>query len=208
VARWWGYRAAVFLGFWSAALFLGARVAQTRGTAVTLDGSWLAGLLVAAIAVLVVAGVAVVPGLRAARASSSARRVGNAVLAGLVLLAGAGGILVGLLTGLGPAQLIGAPGAKAPPAWVLGLVLAPFAGIPLAALPAVARGSYESVMSKLWAGRAALAATAIAAVPLAAVSVEPLADAIGRGRWPTVTALLALAGAPLVAFVHLFVRRR
>ncbi len=210
VARWWGYRAAVLLGFWSAALFLGARVVQTQTSAMALplDGRWLASVLVAAIALLVVAGVVLVPGLRAARASAAPRRLAEGVLAVLLLLTGAGAILIGLLAGLSLTQAIAAPGAKAPPAWVLGLVLAPFAGIPLAAVPAVARGSYESVMSKAWAGKAALLATAIAAVPLAVASVGPLGDAIGQERWRSIVALLALAGAPLIAFVHLFAWRR
>jgi hypothetical protein len=208
VARSRGHRAAVLLGFWSAALFLGARVVQTKAVAPRLDTGWSASLLVAVLALLVVVGVALVPGLRAARASSPARRAGDGLRAALLLLAGAGGILVGLLTGLSPAQLIAAPGAKPPPAWVLGLVLAPFAGLPLAVVPAILRGPYDSLVRRAWAGRAAVLATAITAVPLGVASVGSLGHAVGQGGWRTVTALLALAAAPLVAFGHLFASRR
>jgi hypothetical protein len=156
----------------------------------------------------VVAGVALGPGRGAARGASAPRRLGEGALFVGLLLTGTGGILVGLLAGLTLAQVIAAPGAKAPPAWVLGLVLAPFAGIPLAAVPAIARGSYESLMGKAWAGKAALLAAAIAAVPLGVASAGPLGHAIGQASWQTATALLALAGAPLIAFVHLFAWRR
>jgi hypothetical protein len=193
----------------SSHLFLAARVVQTQNTAATLDGAWFLPAVVAVFATLFVVGVSAVPGFRGLRAGTSSRKLREFGWTAALLLAGAGGVILAVgFTGLSPAQLIAAPAAKAPPAWVLAAVVSLFLGVPLAAIPAAIRGPYDSLVTKSWGGRAALIPAAVAILPLAYYSVDPLADAVG-GAWPrTATALLGLGGAPVVAAVYLFLRRR
>ncbi len=200
-------RAAVALAFIASAWFLAGRTVTTNTTAVAdLAKLSIPELLATLVAVLVVIGTAAVPIYRLVHGKKSGRAI-QCVWA--VLLIGTGFLATILIAATGPlnvSQLIVQPGAKA----ISTLLLAPTAllvlGIVLVPLPLVGP-LLTNLAGRAWAGGTSWALALLAAGSIIGWSQAPLRHAISHGEdWQTATALVAVAGAPLVAVAFLLLR--
>jgi predicted acylesterase/phospholipase RssA len=200
-------RLAAAWGFWAAALFLTARVVSL-GPVNPLDVTTLFAELVALLALLVVLGTTLAPIIRARYASSASRRWKQAAVALAIALTG--GLGAAVLAWAGPlsfVDVIAAPRAEQPPAWVLDVVVAFFVGGPLVMIPAFVRGRVGALLAKPWAGLASLIAVSAVAALVFGYSVGDVASALDGDWWEAIGAILGLFAAPLVALGAVFGRR-
>lgn len=197
-------RLAFVVAFAAAALFLGARVASTEaGDAVDIEKLSVWGLLLALVALLVVAGTAVVPFVRArwGEKGGGHRATQWALCAALLATGGVAGALIAVLSGsLSVAHLVIAPGVD-PPWWVMLLPIALGTGAAVVG-PRPLTKVVGELTKPAWTPTVSLVLTVLAAVILTAWSVGPLADAASSGElWRQLTAALAIAALPLALVV-------
>jgi hypothetical protein len=193
------------------AVFLASRLLTTQKTSASVGFPIEAADGMTAIALLVILGILLVPGLRFARAHRWRVKLPEAAwfLAIASLSVGAGIALTHWVGGLTGTELVAGQGAHAPPDAVLAAAIGFVVGVPALAAPAFVRARVDALLRKPWGGRVALAPVLAIAGLLLAFSVDPVASALGGTEWwRTVTAGAALIGTPLFTGFHLVVWRR
>ncbi|MEX0973676.1 MAG: DUF3376 domain-containing protein [Solirubrobacterales bacterium] len=199
-------RATVAFAFWAAALYLTMRLATTEAVArPALSDVWSQPVLVSLVAALAVAGVVLVPGLRAWRGIDPGRNW--LWVAGL---AGSGSVGAALLLRYeGPGDVdftnvIFATGSLQLPEWLLTLVLAVAVGLAAVRLPLFG-GAATTWLASLrdgWLLCGPLLAISAAAAGTSAWRLWPL---LGQETWQTLAASLALFAVPVLIVFHLLV---
>lgn len=211
VARRALYRAAALAVYWALSLFLASRLLTIeKGGEPTIGLLRSTAEAMTLVAVVGIAGMTLVPALRAWRVSTWPRRLLEAAWA--VGLLGAGMVAAVLLARYGGKLswefLLTAPGASSPSATVLGICLALALGTPLAGIAAAARGAGDAVVRSRSGGIVAAVAVILVALALIAATCEPVVSAFGAHAWWQVTiAALSVIAAPLCAAGYLFRRR-
>ena len=206
VARSSLLRGVVVAAFTAAVLFLAARVRGTGDQTADLQLVWSWSAATAAIALLIIVGVVLVPVFRGWRAKRLKTKFG-AWAWGLGLLAFAlGPVLLGhWAKELSWAQLIAAPADNPPPDIVLMLVVAFVVGTPLVAIP-LFRDRVDRLLQAPWGGMAsALVALAVAAL-LAGFSAAHALDALDGAQWWDWGILVCPVAGGLTAALYLFWR--
>lgn len=195
------YRLTLALVFWAASLYLTMRFATADDRRPTpLSDVWSRPVLVSLVAALAVAGVALVPGLRAWRLVSPGRN-GLLTLA-FVAVAGAGaGLLAFFAGGLDATNVIFATESERLPEWLLTLTLLAAVGVSAVRLPVVGKPATAWLKTLRDGWQLCLPLLAIAAA-IAATSGWRLAGALGDSWWQTVSALAGLTG-PLIVAAYL-----
>jgi predicted acylesterase/phospholipase RssA len=210
VAQSRAYRAGVLIAFWSVALFLARRLLSTHEYPARVGLLISPAQLTTLIALLVVVGVAFVPGFRAALAEKWWRKLREALWALSILATGAiaAVLLAHFAGGRSWSQLLVAPGAHEPPEWLLWAAIGFVVGAPIGAIPALVRGFTAGLLSRPWGGITALVLAVLIAGLLGGFSIVAVASQANAAEWwRAVIALLALLGAPICAAGYLFVRR-
>ena len=208
VSRVPAYRFGVLAGFWAAATYLAVRLITTERVSAELGLLWSKPVLVAALALLAVLGVALVPLMRLLLGTRPARRIEEGVWALALLGTGGGvGVVFAVMEGdLGFAQVLVGPGAAAPPDWVLWWALVVIAGLSAVRIPLI-QDRLDPLLAKPWSGLTSLALVLSVAGLVGGWSVGEALAAVADGPgWARITALLALGPAPFVAFLYMFVR--
>lgn len=195
-------RLAVVAAFWASAMYLAARMADTE-SALPADLGTIAlpELLLAVIAWLVVAGTVAVPAVRAWLRDGLPRAW--AALAAVLLALSGGVAAVVLAAWPGPlswAQVIVAPGAEDPPAWVLvgPLVL----GLGVLAGPPLLVRRFAWLAQPAWRGWLSKLAALAAAGVVVAWSWSMVTGGDDRMWWQATAAWGALIAAPATALAY------
>jgi hypothetical protein len=133
------------------------------------------------------------------------RALAAAMALGLFVTGVAGAVATGYFGGdLSWAQMIAAADAEPLPGWLLAFVIALVVGLPLAIVPAIARGWADALVAKPWGGPVMLGVFALACVLVGYEMLGPLIDdGFEEGGWQLLAAAFALPGAPLAAFACL-----
>jgi hypothetical protein len=206
--RWWN-RLGAAVAFYAATLFLSARALTTPKTgSESLDTVTLAAVIVALFASMVVVGTAAVPGFRSWRARSRGRKLGQGVLAVLIVASGglAAALLVWVAGGVSLGRLITAADAQRPPDQVLYVVVAFVLGGPLLAAPALIRGRLNKLLSMSWGGVPSLILVGGISALLIGYSAGDLWHGMHGSWWEMTVASIALFAAPVIVLVGLVVR--
>ena len=215
VARSWLSRAALGLAFTAAAWLLAVRVLATTvpagedaTTTVTITGAWASYLVVAAIALLIVAGTVAVPAVRFWKGKHIPRRLIEAGRTVLLAATGIGAAVVAAVWkgGLTLPDLLAAPGAcpvadGCPlPTWVANVAIGVAVGLPIAIVPALLTGWVDKLTAKPYGGLAMLAAFVLVSALVILTTVGDLWEQArdADATWEQVTAWIALA-APVIS---------
>ena len=205
VSRDVGNRFGVAAAFGAAALYLGARLANTNpSNTIELDNLSTPGLALAFVALLVVIGAAGLPIARAVGGRGLTHRVTQGTIGFMLIVSGAaGGIVLASLGGhLTLAHLVIAPGVV-PPWYVTVPPLMLGAGAVWSA-PKRLRPILQRFSRPAWRGTSSLVMTFVAALIIAVWAQDPLRDALASDadwqRWTAILALVAVALALLVVF--------
>jgi hypothetical protein len=203
------YRLGAVAGFWATALFLAARMLSLDPRAATDLGLLVStDTLAAAIAALVVVGVAAVPIIRI-RPPGWGRRAIQAVVAIAVLAAGGAGAVIGAhwFGDVDWKHILVAPGSDHPRAWALGAAIALLAGPVAARFIPFVPDLFDPLVTRPWAGAIAF----VVLMPVVAIigfdSWDTVSAATDDGGWRAITAWLAIAVAPAVMFAYCFAPR-
>jgi predicted acylesterase/phospholipase RssA len=198
-------RAAVGIGFSAASWYLASRLVTTvpseMGHDPEIGDAWSRPVFVSVVAILAVAGVASVPLFRVLQGRKRLRNVGLLLL--VLTTAGAAGAVAAFATGyLDLADLILAPGAAAPPEWVLGLVILATLGVVVVRLPPIL-ARLGKLLERPWSTITLVALVGLSGAVLWC-SAAPLWEALADSPWwKPPTAALALFGAPILAISFL-----
>jgi patatin-related protein len=194
------YRLTLAAAFWAASLYLTMRFATVADQTTPLSDIWSRPVLVSLIAMLVVAGVVLVPGLRAWRLVAPGR---NGLLA--VVFAAVGGVAAALLAyfagDFGLTSVIFATGAEQLPDWLLDLTLLVAVGLSAVRLPVIGKPA-TAWLKTLRNGWQLCLPLLVVAIAVAIASAWRLAPVLGDSWWQTVSALAGLAG-PLILVGYL-----
>jgi hypothetical protein len=195
-------RLAVVAAFWAAAVYLASRVADAQQRLpADLATLGFAEVALGLVACLVVAGAVAVPALRAWTRDGLPQAW--AALAA-VTMALAGGVAPAVLAfAFGPlslAQLLVAPGAEDPPAWVLAGPLVLGTGAVVA--PRLIRRRVRPLAAPSWTGPLSLLATYVSAAIVLVWSWGAVTGGIGGPWWQETAAWAALLAAPATALTY------
>lgn len=208
VARKWYYRATVAAGFWAAAMYLTSRLVGTEEIDPTFKAIWNPATLVSLAAVLGVAGVAAVPGLRARKRAHPFKN--SVYMIGLLLTGGVlPAILVVIFGGLNFEQVLFTPGSELPSKLATWLVLAALGVASFARVPAPSWLHLSDILDRTRRSGPFMCLVLLAAfVAIAAFAAPILVGALDEEWWNAGAAGVALAGAPICAFFALTLWRR
>ena len=203
--RVWTTRCLV-LAYTGAAVYLATRAAVTSEETADLDLVFSKQVLMAAVAVLAVLGVALLPFFRGVRTRWSAASLAEFGAAAALILGGGGAaIVIALLAGRSPAQLVIADGFDPPPDAVLLLALGGVLGAAVARTPLVRR-LWSEPDERTRQGVISIALLALVALAVGIWSLADNLDAITARTWSCV-AVVTTALAPIAGWSYLTRRK-